>query len=158
MAYSRTNGSRPSIRQDRRCRLSVIQYRVWSVMTLLTSSVCGSSSRIKSTDSFKAFSFQCEKFAEAVVEEAKAKPSNVSRPRPRSNRPNTRDVNNNRPRVLPNPIAARRIQTLFKLSKKRAARQILNDNNTVYSGTNDQGKDYFTNTFSANPINIDEVL
>ena len=76
-------------------------------------------SRIKSTDSFEAFSFQCEKFAEAVVEEAKAKPSNASRPRQRSNRPNNRDVNNNRPRVLPNPIATRRIQTLYRLSKKR---------------------------------------
>ncbi|CAB4022390.1 uncharacterized protein LOC113214946 [Paramuricea clavata] len=115
-------------------------------------------SRIKSTDSFEAFSFQCEKFAEVVVKEAKVKTSNASRPRQRSNRPNNRDVNSNRPRVLPNPIAARRIQTLYRLSKKTAAKQILNDNNTVYSGTNDQAKDYFTNTFSANPINIDEVL
>ena len=79
-------------------------------------------SRIKSTDSFEAFSFQCEKFAKAVVEEAKAKPSNASRPRQRSNRSNDRDINNNRPRVLLNPIAARRIQTLYRLSKKRAAR------------------------------------
>ena len=72
--------------------------------------------------------------------------------------PNRKEVNNIRPRVLPNPIAARRIQTLYRLSKKRAARQILNDNNTVYSSTKEQAKDYFTNTFANNHINIDEVL
>ena len=116
------------------------------------------SSRIKSTDSFEAFSFQCETFAEAVVDEAKNKPSNISRAKPKSNRPNRKEVNNIRPRVLPNPIVARRIQTLYRLSKKRAARQILNDNNTVYSGMKEQAKDYFTNTFANNHINIDEVL
>ena len=116
------------------------------------------SSRIRSTDSFEAFSFQCEKFAEAVVEEAKAKPSNTSKPKQRANRPNNKDINRNRPRVLPNPIEARRIQTLYRLSKKRAARQILNDNNTVYSGTKDQANEYFKSTFSSNAIDIDEVL
>ncbi len=115
-------------------------------------------SRINSTDSFEAFSYQCEKFAEAVVEEAKSKTPNSTRPRQRPNRPNNREVNRNRPRVLPNPIAARRIQTLYRLSKKRAARQILNDNNTVYSGTKDQANEYFTTTFSSNPIDIEEVL
>ena len=112
----------------------------------------------QSTDSFEAFSFQCEKFAEAVVEEAKSKSTNPTRPIQRSNRPNNRDINRNRPRVLPNPITARRIQTLYRLSRKRAARQILNDNNTVYSGTKDQSNEYFTTTFSSNPIDIDEVL
>jgi hypothetical protein len=92
-------------------------------------------SRLRSTDSFEAFSYQCEKFADAVVNEAKLKTPNSQLPKPRSNRPNNKDVNRNRPRILPNPIAARRIQTLFRLSKKRAARQILNDNNTVYTGT-----------------------
>ncbi len=116
------------------------------------------SSRINSTDSFEAFSYQCEKFAEAVVEEAKSKTPNSTRPRQRPNRPNNREVNRNRPRVLPNAIAARRIQTLYRLSKKRAARQILNDNNTVYSGTKDQANEYFTTTFSSNLIDIEEVL
>ncbi len=95
---------------------------------------------------------------EAVVDEAKITRSNISCAKPKSNHPNRKEVNNIRPRVLPNPIAARRIQTLYRLSKKRAARQILNDNNTVYSGTKEQAKDYFTKTFSNNHINIDEVL
>ncbi len=96
--------------------------------------------------------------AEAVVDEAKITPSNISRAKPKSNHLNRKEVNSIRPRVLPNPITARRIQTLYRLSKKRAARQILNDNNTVYSGTKEQAKDYFTNTFSNNHINIDKVL
>jgi hypothetical protein len=44
------------------------------------------------------------------------------------------------------------------LSKKRAARQVLNGNTTSYTGTKDQATQYFTNTFSASPINVEEVL
>ena len=118
------------------------------------------SSRFSSTDSFAAFSYQCDQFASAVVEEGKSKSASKpnSRPSPRPNRPNNRPVNPNRPRVLPNPIEARRLQTLYRLSKKRAARQVLNSNTTSYTGTKDQATQYFTNTFSASPINVDEVL
>jgi hypothetical protein len=62
-------------------------------------------------------------------------------------------------RPLPcNPIEARRIQTLFRLSKKRAARRILQDNNTIYTGTKEQAQDYFTNTFSTSSVDPDELL
>ena len=62
-------------------------------------------------------------------------------------------------RPLPcNPIEARRIQTLFRLSKKRAARRILQDNNTIYTGTKEQAQDYFTNTFSTSSVDLDELL
>jgi hypothetical protein len=74
------------------------------------------------------------------------------------NRPNSRMPNRNR-RPLPcNPIEARRIQTLFRLSKKRAARRILQDNNTIYTGTKDQANDYFTDTFSTSTIDVDELI
>ena len=117
------------------------------------------SSRIKSTDSFEAFSYQCDKFASAVVEEARLKPSKQSSsPCAKPNRPNNRPISQNRPRVLPNPIAARRVQTLYRLSKKRAAREILNDNNTVYSGSKDEANSFFTNTFKESSIDADELL
>ena len=106
------------------------------------------SSRFSSTDSFAAFSYQCDQFASAVVEEGKSKSASKpnSRPSPRRNRPNNRPVNPNSLRVLPNPIEARRLQTLYRLSKKRAARQVLTGNTTSYSGTKDQATQYFTNT------------
>ena len=44
------------------------------------------------------------------------------------------------------------------MSKKRAARQILNENNTSYSGTKERAKQYFSDTFSPSPINLDEVI
>ena len=118
------------------------------------------SSRFSSTDSFAAFSYQCDQFASAVVEEGKSKSASKpnSRPSPRPNRPNNRPVNPNSLRVLPNPIEAWRLQTLYRLSKKRAARQVLTGNTTSYSGTKDQATHYFTNTFSASPINVEEVL
>ena len=118
------------------------------------------SSRITSTDSFAAFSYQCEQFASAVVEEGKSRSANKpnSRPGPRPNRPNNRPVNQNRPRVLPNPSEARRLQTLYRLSKKRAARQVLNANNTSYTGSKDHANQYFMNTFTASPIDVDEIL
>ncbi len=121
------------------------------------------SSRISTTQSFDDFCSKCDDFANAVVSEAKSSSVNTSNPRGRPvrnprNRPNSRLPNRNRRPLPGNPIEARRIQTLFRLSKKRAARRILQDNNTIYTGTKDQAQQYFTDTFSTSTIDVDELI
>ena len=64
----------------------------------------------------------------------------------------------NRTRVQNNPIEARRLQTLFRLSKKRTARQILKENITVYTCSKDQAQQYFSDSFATKHIDIDELL
>ena len=78
------------------------------------------SSRFSSTDSFAAFSYQCDQFASAVVEEGKSKSASKPKscPSPRPNRPNNRPVNPNRSRVLPNLIEARRLQNYIVCLRK----------------------------------------
>ena len=59
------------------------------------------------------------------------------------------------------PVAARRIQGLYRHSKKRAARKLLSDNQVQYSGTVDAATQYFTNVFDekhANPNVLGESL
>jgi hypothetical protein len=55
-------------------------------------------------------------------------------------------------------MEARRIQTLVRLSKKRAAKRILQENNTTYTGTKDQVNDYFTDTFSTSSVDLDDLI
>jgi hypothetical protein len=120
------------------------------------------SSRISTVQSFDDFCSKCDDFASAVVMEAKSSPVNKQRPgrpvRNPRNRPNNRMPNQNRCLLACNPIEACIIQTLFRLSKKRAARHILQDNNTIYTGTKEQAQDYFTNTFSTSSVDLDELL
>ncbi len=121
------------------------------------------SSRISTSQSFDDFCSKCDDFASAVVSEAKSLSVNTSNPRGRPmrnprNRPNNRLPNRNHLPVPGNPIEARRIQTLFRLSKKRAVRRILQDNNTIYIGTKDQAQQYFTDTFSTSTIDVDELI
>jgi hypothetical protein len=121
------------------------------------------SSHISTAQSFDDFCSKCDDFGNAVVLEAKSASANTSnrRGRPMRNprkRPNSRIPNRNS-RPLPcNPIEAWRIQILFRLSKKRAARRILQDNNTIYTGTKDQANDYFTDTFSTSTIDVDKLI
>jgi hypothetical protein len=121
------------------------------------------SNRISTTESFDDFCHKCDDYANAVVLEVKSSATNnsnrcgkpVRNPR---NRPNGRLPNPNR-RPLPcNPIEACRIQTLFRLSKKRAARKILKNNNITYTGTKDQAQEYFTDTFSTSTVDLNELL
>jgi hypothetical protein len=121
------------------------------------------SSRISTAQSFDDFCSKCDDFASAVVLEAKSSSANTSIPRCRPvrnqrNRPKNRLPNPNRRPLLCNPIEARRIQTLFRLSKERAARRILQDNNTIYTGTKDQAQQYFLDTFSTSTIDVDELI
>lgn len=116
--------------------------------------------RISSAASFEDFSTSCGLFAEDVVTKGKEMSSNSrGRPTPNPrNRPNGRVANRNRRPLQFNPRDAKRLQILYRLSKKRAARQVLNDSNTPYSGTKDRAEQYFTETFSPSSVDLDELL
>ena len=51
------------------------------------------------------------------------------------------------------PVAARKIRGLYRHSKKRAARKLLNDNHVQYSGTVEDATTYFTNVFEEKHAN-----
>ena len=120
------------------------------------------SSKITSASDFDAFCNTSEDLATAVVDKGKEMSSNNSgrrrTPRPASNRPNRRDPHPNRSRLQNNPIEARCLQMLFHISKKRAARKILKDNTTVYTGSKDQAHQYFSDTFATKHVDIDELV
>ncbi|CAB4020187.1 hypothetical protein B7P43_G14789 [Paramuricea clavata] len=58
-------------------------------------------------------------------------------------------VSNNRHPLRYNPIEARRLQSLYRISKKRAARKVINDNKPPYAGSVEDAENFFTNMFSA---------
>ena len=120
------------------------------------------SSKLSSAVDFDSFCRVCEDLASAVLERGKSMSNRSSGsrgpPRPASHRPNRCDPHPRRARIHNNPREARRIQTLFRLSKKRAARQILRENNVVYTGSKDQAHHHFSASFAAKHVNIDEVL
>ena len=117
--------------------------------------------RFTSATSFVEFSRLCDLFAAEVASKGKEiSGNNPTRGRPipnPRNRPNGRVPLSNRRRLQFNPRDAKRIQILYRLSKKRAARQILKENNTSYSGTKERAEQYFSETFSPSTINIDAV-
>ena len=98
--------------------------------------------RITSATTFVEFSRSCDLFACDVVTKGKEMSTNNpirGRPIPNpSNRPNGRVSCSNRHGLQFNLRGAKRIQILYRLSKKRVARQVLNENNTSYSGTKDR--------------------
>ena len=122
--------------------------------------VCRWYNRISSAASFDDFSASCGRFADEVVTKGKdmtGNPRGRPAPNPR-NRPHGRVPNRNRRPLQFNPRDAKRLQILYRLSKKRAARHVLNDNNTPYSGTKDRAEQYFNETFSPPTVDLDELL
>ena len=119
-------------------------------------------SKLSAVMDFESYSSVCENLAETVVNKGRSmsnKPTGAKRsPRPAVNRPNHRAPHPNRNRVRNHPLEARRIQTLFRLSKKRAARQILKENNIVYTGSKDQAHQHFSESFGPKFVNIDDVI
>jgi hypothetical protein len=74
--------------------------------------------------------------------------SNRRKPLPRCNRPTgRRPAFRHRP-LLSNPAEAQRIQTLYRHSKKKAARKILSPNCPLYSGSIGSAEAFFKDTFS----------
>lgn len=105
------------------------------------------------------FSDQCEAFAKDVLETStkviKSKQNNSAPRRP--NRPSARPVANNRRPLRYNPIEARRIQSLYRISKKRAARKVIGDNKPSYTGSVDAAEQYFTRVFDARPCDKEGI-
>ena len=114
--------------------------------------------------SWDEFSQQCAQFATAARELAsdlrKPKKPNTAgtemAPRPPFRRP---PAGQSISRF--DPTEARRIQGLYRHSKKLAARKLMNDNVVTYSGTTQQAVTYFTENFEekrANPSVLGEGL
>lgn len=119
-------------------------------------------SKLSSTLTFLEFSNTCRDFADAVLNEGKKLTAkNITRNRRphrvNPDRPTRRPTNPPRRRQLFNPLEARRLQTLYRLSKKRAARQILRDNTINYSGSTEAATKYFTNSFREKQLDLDEL-
>ncbi len=121
------------------------------------------SSRFSTVATFDEFCSNCDEFAKEVVIESKTRSGNIptrqGRPiRNPRNRPYNRVPNQNCRPLLFNPREARRIQILYRLSKKRAARQILQDNNTTYTGTKEQAQNYFSDTLASSSVDLDDLV
>ena len=139
-----------------------------STSTPYPSSVTPSSTKLSlspfpdQNDDFDSFCRVCEDLALAVLERGKSMSNRSSgsrgAPRLASHRPNRSDPHPRRARIHNNPREARQIQILFWLSKKRAAHQILRENNVVYTGTKDQAHQHFSDSFATKHVNIDDVL
>lgn len=116
------------------------------------------SSTFSSNSNWQEFSDKCYQFAKEVILECDKNFQNRKRAAPRQpGRPSARPVNNNRRPLQYNPIEARRIQSLYRLSKKRAARQVLNDSKPSYSGSVDDATEFFKNIFSEKVVDADKV-
>ena len=76
------------------------------------------------------------------------------KPLPRCNRPSgRRPAFRHRP-LLSNPAEAQRIQTLYRHSKKKAARKILSPNRSPYTGSIESAESFFKETFSLRNCDI----
>lgn len=118
------------------------------------------SSVFSSNLSWEDFSEQCLTFAEATRTLAiqLSKPTPTTRPpaqRPNPNLP--RRPPNGRPVPRFDPAEAKRIQGLYRHSKKRAARKILCNNRTTYTGSKQDAQDFFTNIFASKPCDTSAI-
>jgi hypothetical protein len=102
------------------------------------------SSVFSSNSTWQEFSEQCYEFTEDLIKTSNDKqPKKKSYSARRPHRPSARPVNVNRAPLRYNPREAKKIQTLYRLSKKRAARKVLNDNLPSYSGSTDDANTFF---------------
>lgn len=108
--------------------------------------------------SWEDFSKNCELFAAETASLASLlnKPpsarQNLGAPKPPP--PPPRRPPNGRRIASFDPTAARRIQGLYRHSKKRAARKLLSDNAVSYSGSIEDAQTYFADVFSAKHANL----
>ena len=82
------------------------------------------------------------------------------RPKPaprRPDRPSARPPVDYRRPTSSDPAAARRLQHLYRVSKKRAARKIFNDESPGFDGTLDDATRFFTDTFGPRSCNLDQL-
>ncbi|CAB4034717.1 Hypothetical predicted protein [Paramuricea clavata] len=76
------------------------------------------------------------------------------KPLPRCNRPSGRRTAFRHRPLLSNPAEAQRIQTLYRHSRKKAARKILSPNCPPYSGSIENAESFFKDTFSLRNCDI----
>ncbi|CAB4035547.1 Hypothetical predicted protein [Paramuricea clavata] len=116
------------------------------------------SSSFTANSSWQEFSEQCDQFANDVVSECESNFQSKKNAVPcRPGRPSARPISNNRRPLQYNPIGARRIQSLYRISKKRAARQVISDNKPSYSGSVDEANEFFSRVFREKTVDADAV-
>ena len=109
---------------------------------------------------FHDFQNLTKQFTTEAVELARNISAN-QRPRPtarRPDRPSARPPIDNRRPLASDPLAAKRLQSLYRYSKKRAARKIFGDESPGFDGTLDEATTYFTQSFGPRDCNIDRLL
>ncbi|CAB4029179.1 Hypothetical predicted protein [Paramuricea clavata] len=103
------------------------------------------------------FAKNCDDFAEDVINTSEIDFQRKNPAPRRLNRPSARPVNSNRRPVKYNPIQARKLQSLYRISKKRAARKVLNDSKPSYDGSVDDANEFFTCVFGPKSCDIEGV-
>jgi hypothetical protein len=104
---------------------------------------------------FPDFEQLTRQFTTEAVDLAKTL-SSQQRPRPtkrRPDRPSARPPIDRRRPLPGDPTAAKRLQHLYRISKKRAARQVFGDESLSFDGTIDDATAFFTESFG--PRNCD---
>ncbi len=108
-------------------------------------------------DDWQQFTANCEKFAEDIINTNESEFRRNIPTHRRPNRPSARPVNSNRRPVKYNPIEARKLQSLYRISKKRAARKVLNDSKPSFDGSVDDANEFFTRVFGTKACDIDGI-
>jgi hypothetical protein len=105
--------------------------------------------------SWQDFSTQCETFAAETRSLAQelSRPQLLRAAKPPNNPPPRRPPNG-RPIQRFDPVAARRIQGLYRHSKKRAARKLLNNNTVSFSGSVADVETYFQEVLDEKHCNV----
>ena len=98
------------------------------------------------------FTAEAVELARSISSQQKPKPA----PR-RTDRPSARPAVDYRRPSSDDPVAARRLQHLYRVSKKRAARKIFNDNSPGFDGSLDDATRFFTETFGPRDCNIEQL-
>ena len=115
------------------------------------------SSVFSDNTSWEDFSNQCYKFADDVVKTSNERqPGKKPVPR-RPFRPPARPVNPNRVPLRYCPREAKKIQAMYRMSKKREARKVLDNNSPSYTGSCDDANSFFTSVFGEKHCNTEDV-
>ncbi len=115
------------------------------------------SSSLSANSTWLEFLDKVDQFATEVVNTCNAHyhfPKN--RPGPcHPNHPSACPANNNRQLIGYNPVEARKI--LYRTSKKRAARKIIDDSKPSYSGSVEDANDLFERVIGSRSCDVDKV-
>ena len=109
---------------------------------------------------FPDFEQLTRQFTTEAVELAKTL-SSQQRPRPtkrRPDRPSARPPIDRRRPLPGDPTAAKRLQHLYRISKKRAARQVFGDESPGFDGTIDDATSFFTESFGPRDCDTTKLL